>query len=59
MNNCLTSEIETTVANSIFAICGISFTEDVFVVAENSVLRIKICAEKPSHRNPAKPWAQF
>lgn len=36
---------ESTGANSIFAIGGVSFSADNFVVIESSVLRINICAE--------------
>ena len=45
---------EITAANSIFAIGGVSCSADSFVVAESSVLRISICAEKPAHRKSAK-----
>jgi len=41
-------------ANSTFAIGGVSFSADSFVVTESSVLRINICAEKPAHRKSAK-----
>ena len=41
-------------ANSTFAIVGVSFSADTFVVIESSVLRINICAEKPAHRQYAK-----
>ncbi len=41
--------------NSTFAIGGVSFSEDSVVVEGKSVLRINICAEKPAHRQSAKP----
>jgi hypothetical protein len=44
-------------ANSTFAIGGVSFSADSFVLAESSVLRINICAEKPAHRKSAKRYA--
>ena len=43
-----------TAYNSTFAIGGVSCSADTFVVAESSVLRINICAEKPAHRKYAK-----
>jgi hypothetical protein len=45
-----------TAANSTFAIGGVSFSADSFVVAESIVLRINIYAEKPAHRKSAKRW---
>ena len=45
-----------TVPNSTFAIGGVSCSSDTFVVAESSVLRINICAEKPAHRKSAKRY---
>ncbi len=44
--------------NSTFAIGGVSCSEDSFVVAESSVLRINICGEKPAHRKSANRWRQ-
>jgi len=44
--------------NSTFAIGGVLCSADNFVVAESSVLRINICAEKPAHRKSAKRWWQ-
>jgi hypothetical protein len=44
-------------ANSTFAIGGVSCSADNFVVAESSVLRINIFAEKPAHRKSAKRYA--
>ena len=41
--------------NSTLAIGGVSSPLDSFVVAESSVLRIKFSAEKPAHRQSAKP----
>ena len=41
-------------ANSTFAIGGVSFSADSFVVAESFVLRINISSEKPAHRKSAK-----
>jgi hypothetical protein len=49
----LTDTEEARTANSTFAIGGVSFTADSFVVAESSVLRMIICAEKPAHRKSA------
>ena len=44
--------------NSTFAIGGVSYSEDSFVVAKSFVLRINICAEKPAHRKSAKRYQQ-
>jgi hypothetical protein len=41
-------------ANSTFAIGGVPCSADSFVVAESSVPRINICAEKSAHRKSAK-----
>ncbi|MCZ2130304.1 MAG: hypothetical protein LC109_08555 [Bacteroidia bacterium] len=49
----MTTEKEQRTANSTFAIGGVSFSADSFVVIESSVLRINICAEKPAHRKSA------
>ncbi len=38
-------------SNSIFEIGRVSYSEDCFLVAESSVLRIKICTEKPAIKN--------
>lgn len=43
--------------NSTFAIGGISYSADSFVVAESSVLRINICGENPAHRKSANRYA--
>ena len=45
--------------NSTFAIGGVSCSADSLVVAESSVLRMNICAEKPAHRKSANRYAQF
>jgi len=45
---------EKTGANSTFAIGGVSYSADTFVVTESSVLRRNICAAKPAHRKSAK-----
>ena len=45
---------ENRTANSTLAIGGVSSPHDSFVVAESSVLRMSICAEKPAHRQSAK-----
>jgi len=39
-----------TTANRTFAIGGVSFSADSFVVNESAVLRINICAKKPANR---------
>ena len=58
-NICLTEPTDRTPAgNSTFAIGGVSCSAGSFVVAESSVLRINICAEKPAHRKSAKRCAQ-
>jgi len=46
-------------ANSTFAIGGVSFSADSFVVKGSSVLRINICAEKPAHRKSANRCVQL
>ena len=43
-----------TAYNSTFAIGGVSYSADSFVVAESSVLHINICGKNPSHRKSAK-----
>jgi hypothetical protein len=45
--------------NSTLAIGGVSCSPDSFVVAESSVLRMNICAEKPAHRKSAKRCKPF
>ena len=42
--------------NSIFAIGGVSCSANSFVVSESAVIRIKICAEKPTHRKYANRY---
>jgi hypothetical protein len=51
--NSMTAERKPT-HNSTFAIDGVSFSADSFVVTESSVLRMNICVEKPAHRKSAK-----
>jgi hypothetical protein len=46
----------TTTGNNTFAIGGVSFSADSFVVAESSVLRIKFSGKKPAHRKSAKRY---
>jgi hypothetical protein len=43
-----------TAYNSTFAIGGVSFSADSFVVKDSFVLRMNICAEIPAHRKSAK-----
>ena len=45
-------------ANSTFAIGWVTYSADSLAVIESSVLRIKICAEKPAYRNSAKRLCQ-
>ena len=45
--------------NSTLAIGGVSSPLDSFVVAESSVLRTKICAGMPAHRQSANRYAAF
>ncbi len=47
-----------TAYNSTLTIGGVSCTADRFLVAERSVLRTNICAEKPAHRKSAKSYLQ-
>ena len=42
--------------NSTLAIGGVSSPLDSFVVAESSVLRTNLCAEKPAHRQSANRY---
>ena len=53
----MTTKKEARTANSTFAIGGVSCSADGFVVAESSVLRINISAEKPAHRKSAERCA--
>jgi hypothetical protein len=55
----LTTDDRTPAGNSTFAIGGVSCSADSFVVAESSVFRINICAEKPAHRKSANRCAQL
>jgi hypothetical protein len=48
-----------TTANSTLAIGGVSSPLDSFVVAESSVLRTNVCAEKPAHRQSAKRYMRL
>ena len=48
-----------TLYNSTFAIGGVSFSADSFVVIESSVHCINICAKKAAHRKSAKRYATF
>jgi hypothetical protein len=43
--------------NSTFAIGGVSYSADSFVVAESFVLRINISGKNPAHRKSAKRYA--
>jgi len=45
--------------NSTFAIGGVSYSADSFVVAESSVLRINICAKNPAHLKSANRYSQW
>ncbi len=51
MNN---HDRQTPAGNSTFAIGGVTYFGDSFVVKESSVLRMSPCAEKPAHRKSAK-----
>lgn len=44
--------------NSTFAIGGVPFSAESFVIAESFMLRMNICAEKPAHRKSAKRYSQ-
>lgn len=48
---------KTTVPNSTLAIGGVTCFYDSFVVAESSVLRTNLCAEKPAHHQSANRYA--
>ena len=56
INNLLDTNVR--IANSTFAIGGVSCYADTFVVAQSSVLRINICAKKPAHRKSANRYKQ-
>ncbi len=49
---------KTPAGNSTLAIGGVSSPLDSFVVTESFVLRIKICGEKPAHRQSEKRYSQ-
>ena len=44
--------------NSTFAIGGVSFSADSFVVAESFVFCIKFSGKNPAHRKSAKRYVQ-
>lgn len=46
--------LESTTANSKFAIGGVSHSADHFLVTESSVLRMDICGKEPAHHKSAK-----
>jgi hypothetical protein len=48
-----------TTGNSTYPKGGVSCSKDSFVVAENSVLRIKFSGKNPALRVAAKRWKQF
>jgi hypothetical protein len=54
-----TAQKKARTANRTFAIGGVSYSADSFVVAESSILRINICADKPAHRKSANHYASF
>jgi len=45
-----------TAANSGFAIGGVSYSADTFVVGSTVVLRINICGKMPAHRKAANRY---
>jgi hypothetical protein len=45
--------------SSTFAIGGVSCSADSFVVAENLVLRMNICAKNPPHRQAETRWCLY
>ncbi len=49
--------IEKTVYNSTFAISGVSYSADSFVVVENFVLRMNISGKNSAHRKSANRYA--
>ena len=51
--------MKTTTADSTFAIGGVSYSADSFVVTENFVLRMNICGKNTAHRKSAKRWWQL
>jgi hypothetical protein len=48
-----------TPANSTFAIGGVSYPADSFVVTVSAVLRMNICGESPAHRKSANRYRLF
>jgi hypothetical protein len=50
--------MKTTTANSTFAVGGVSYSADSFVVTENLVLRMNICGKNTAHRKSANRYAQ-
>lgn len=46
-------------SNSTFAIGGLSYSADSFVVAESFVLRINRCGKNPAHRKSSNRWQSF
>lgn len=50
----ITSRQADPTGNTIWAIIKGSYSADSFEIAESSVLRMNICAEKPAHRQSAK-----
>jgi hypothetical protein len=55
---CTDRQIKST-HNSTFAIGGVSCSADSFVVTKSVVLRMNICAKKPTHRKYAKRYVQL
>jgi hypothetical protein len=53
------AEVKAHTHNSTFAIGGVSYSADSFVVAESFVLRINICGKNPAHRKSAKRYRAF
>jgi hypothetical protein len=53
-----TTTEEAHAGNSTLAIGGVPSPLDSFEVAESSVLRTNVCAEKPAHRQSAKRYKQ-
>jgi hypothetical protein len=44
--------------NSTFAIGGVSYTADSFMLAESFMLRIKFSGKKPAHRQASNRYKQ-
>jgi hypothetical protein len=49
-------DVDAAAYNSTLAIGGVPSPLDSFELAESSVLRTNICAEKPAHRQSAKRY---